>query len=104
MTYRFQRVLPSFQAFTAARIRFFFGEIQKTACEKRFFSQWKEIKLKNFEKIKVVKMYVRGITILPREDSVMGKGLKKLIKGQCPLRDMATAWELTNEVGEIRNR
>ena len=39
-------------------------------------------------------MYVRGITILPREDSVMGKGLKKLIKVQCPLRDMATAWEL----------
>ena len=39
-------------------------------------------------------MYVRGITILPREDSVLGKGLKKLIKGQCPLRDMATAWEL----------
>ena len=40
-------------------------------------------------------MYVRGITILPREDSVMGKSLKKLIKGQCPLRDMATAWELS---------
>ena len=39
-------------------------------------------------------MYVRGIIILPREDSVMEKGLKKLIKGQCPLRDMATAWEL----------
>ena len=39
-------------------------------------------------------MYVLGITILPREDSVMGKGLKKLIKGQYPLRDMATAWEL----------
>ena len=58
------------------------------------FSQWKEIKLKNFEKIKVVKIYVRGITILLREDSVMEKGLKKLIKGQCPLRDIATAWEL----------
>ena len=26
-------------------------------------------------------MYVRGITILPREDSVMGKGLKKTHKG-----------------------
>ena len=39
-------------------------------------------------------MYVRGITILPREDSVMEKGLKKLIKGPCPLEDMATAWEL----------
>ena len=43
-------------------------------------------------------MYVRGITIFPRDDSVMGKGLKKLIKGLCPLRDMATAspsaWEL----------
>ena len=39
-------------------------------------------------------MYVRGITILPREDSVMEKGLKKLIKGPCPLKDMATAWEL----------
>ena len=39
-------------------------------------------------------MYVRGITIMPREDSVMGKGLKKLIKGPCPLKDMATAWEL----------
>ena len=39
-------------------------------------------------------MYVRGITILPREDLVMGKGLKKLIKGPCPLKDMATAWEL----------
>ena len=42
-------------------------------------------------------MYVRGITILPREDSVMGKGLKKLIKGPCPLEDMATAWELINK-------
>ena len=40
-------------------------------------------------------MYVRGITILPREDSVMEKGLKKLIKGPCPLKDMATAWELS---------
>ena len=39
-------------------------------------------------------MYVRGITILPREDSVIEKGLKKLIKGPCPLKDMATAWEL----------
>ena len=39
-------------------------------------------------------MYVRGIMILPREDLVMGKGLKKLMKGQCPSRDMATAWEL----------
>ena len=29
-------------------------------------------------------MYVRGITILPQEDLVMRKGLKKLIKGQCP--------------------
>ena len=57
-------------------------------------SQWKEIKLKNVKKIKVVKMYARGITILPREDLVMGKGLIKVIKGQCPLRDMATAWEL----------
>ena len=42
-------------------------------------------------------MYARGITILPREDSVMGKSLKKLIKGQCPLRDMATAWELSQK-------
>ena len=40
-------------------------------------------------------MNLRGITILPREDSVMGKGLKKLIKGPCPLEDMATAWELS---------
>ena len=39
-------------------------------------------------------MYVKGIIILTREDSVTGKGLKKVIKGQCPLRDMATAWEL----------
>ena len=59
-----------------------------------FFLHWKIIKLKNFEKIKVVKMFKREITILPREDSVMEKGLKKLIKGPCPLRDMATAWEL----------
>ena len=39
-------------------------------------------------------MYVRGITILSREDSVIGKGLKKFIKEQCPLEDMATVWEL----------
>ena len=53
------------------------------------------MKLDIFEKIKVVKMYVRGITILPREDSVIEKGLKKLIKGPYSLKDMATAWELT---------
>ena len=47
-------------------------------------------------------MYVRGITILPREDSVMKKGLKKLIKGPCPLKDMATAWELKGESGKSR--
>jgi len=41
-------------------------------------------------------MYERGITILPREDSASEKGLKKLIKGQCPLLDMATAWELNS--------
>ena len=46
-------------------------------------------------------MYVRGITILPREDSVMGKGLKKFIKEQCPLGDMATAWELNSKCQEI---
>ena len=48
-------------------------------------------------------MYERGITILPREDSVMGKGLKKLIKGPCPLEDMATAWEL-NEPSALKLR
>ena len=30
-----------------------------------------------------MKMYERGITILPREHLIMLKGLKKLIKGQC---------------------
>ena len=35
--------------------------------------------------------------ILPREDSFMGNGLKKLIKGHCPLREMATAWELKSK-------
>ena len=43
------------------------------------------MKPKNFEKIKVVKIYVQGITILPREDSVIEKGLKKLIKGAMSL-------------------
>ena len=41
------------------------------------------MKLEIFEKIKVVKMYERGITILSREDFVMEKGLKKFIKEQC---------------------
>ena len=50
--------------------------------------------MKICKKINSVKMNLRGITILPREDSVMKKGLKKLIKGPCPLEDMATAWEL----------
>ena len=49
-------------------------------------------------------MYVRDITILPREDSVMEKGLKKLIKGQCPLRDMATAWELRYKFRKMTTR
>ena len=40
------------------------------------------MKLEIFEKIKVVKIYERGITILSREDLVMEKGLKKFIKEQ----------------------
>ena len=35
------------------------------------------------KKVKVVKVYARSITILPPEDSVMKKDLKKLIKEQC---------------------
>ena len=41
------------------------------------------MKLEIFKKIKAVKMYERGITILSREDLVMEKGLKKLIKVRC---------------------
>ena len=48
-------------------------------------------------------MNLRGITILPREDSVMGKGLKKLIKGPCPLEDMATAWELRAYIIKLKS-
>ena len=45
------------------------------------------MKLEIFKKIKVVKMYERGIMILSREDLVMEKGLKKLIKEQCTAAD-----------------
>ena len=45
------------------------GEIRRTASEKRFFSQFNQVKPEIFEKIKVVKMYEGGITILSREDS-----------------------------------
>ena len=48
-------------------------------------------------------MYLRGITILPWEDSVLEKGRKKLIKGQCPLRDIATAWDLVSDSETRRN-
>ena len=50
---------------------------------KDFFSQSNQVKLEIFKKIKAVKMYERGITILSREDLVMEKGLKKLIKVRC---------------------
>ena len=45
------------------------------------------MKLEIFKKIKVVKMYKRGITILSREDLVMKKGLKKFIKEKCTAAD-----------------
>ena len=45
------------------------------------------MKLAIFEKIIVVKMYERAITILSREDLVMEKSLKKFIKEQCTAAD-----------------
>ena len=60
------------------------------------FSQLNQVKMKTFKKIKVVKMYARGITILSREDFITEKSLKKLINEQCPHPDKATARELRN--------
>ena len=45
------------------------------------------MKTEIFEKIKVVKMYERNITILSREDLIMEKSLKKIIKEQCTAAD-----------------
>ena len=59
-----------------------------------FFSQFNQVKLKNYKEIIVVKMYETGITILTREDLITEKSLKKLMKLKCPHADTATAWEL----------
>ena len=76
----------------------FLGKIHRTAWEKWFCSQSKQVKLKNFEIIKVVKIDLRGITIFTQEDSVTKKSLKKFIKRKCPAANTATAWQLNTIV------
>ena len=70
------------------------AKFTKRPVRKNFFLSGKKSNWKTSKKNKSCENLCAGYNNFASRRFRYSKGSKKLIKGQCPLRDMATAWEL----------